>query len=411
MKRILLIILIVLLITPLVYINASAENIIIWCNNVPVEVNGITIASAGYDYTDANGKSFPISLLYADTHYLPIRAFAEMFNKDVNFSAEDCEIFLTSKGGPAPEIKENSPSPKSVSTIEVEAALNCFSVSVDGKRVISKGEKYTCEDTKIPSSLVIKGITYLPINKVGEILDQIVAGYSNLICVGSNKYLYDYADFPGIPDFSSISSWPRIDNSVPIDVGPYYCATYEYENLYLRNLVAYRQILTQNGFRLTFALEKSPSFWYTYVNPQTSQALTLVAAKKGFSITCMRGIPIDGYYPEFPTVIDYGMRKNYIPDILTNTDIDYYNHFYVYSIEQPDAINPIILLRQDGFKDIDTNTLKSLNIPIYSSDALAVKKDNIIVVAYTSYPDSSSATCELYIVCIDISYATTNKER
>lgn len=77
-------------------VNAEdiAKGIQVLFNTVNIQLNGEQVAKSGENYTLANGKEVPNSLIYEDTTYVPIRKVSEILEKKVLWDGNTKTIHL-----------------------------------------------------------------------------------------------------------------------------------------------------------------------------------------------------------------------------------------------------------------------------------------------------------------------------
>ncbi len=87
-----------LLSSTLISADDIAKTIEVLFNTVNIQLNGEQVAKSGENYTLANGKEVPNSLVYEDTTYVPIRKVSEILGKDVVWDGATKTIKLNDPG-------------------------------------------------------------------------------------------------------------------------------------------------------------------------------------------------------------------------------------------------------------------------------------------------------------------------
>lgn len=183
----------------------AADSLTVYENNIGIEVNGVTAASAGEFYSLADGTEVPYSILYNGTTYLPMRKICELVGKEVAWDGKTRTVSIG--GNVEASVTPSSAAAGSGAKTQISANLNSVNIQVDGAPVANIGDSYALADgTQVPYSLLYSGTTYLPMRKVAELTGKDV-GYNadTKTAVIQDKVTVYYEENKEIVDFGAVS--------------------------------------------------------------------------------------------------------------------------------------------------------------------------------------------------------------
>lgn len=231
-----------------------AESQTVSFNAVNIEVNKVPVAVTGESYYLENGNMVPYSILYKGTTYLPMRKVGELVGKEIFYHDEAKTASIattTTMESILPNPTAVTPTPGSKENINF--SVNSLVINVDGEIVAKIGESYTVADgNKVPFSLLYKGTTYLPMRKMGELVDKEVAYNSETKIAEIRDCVTNYEGFKSVPNFGLISDVKPIEqNAIKNAMATKGAVTYSYpaETMGMTDFEIFENHLKRNGFK------------------------------------------------------------------------------------------------------------------------------------------------------------------